>query len=771
MKALRVIAISIVALALNLACALACTDTPTPVPTPNPVVTPALGCAAEIVSPADGSTISGVVPFSVVTACAASVSASTPNLWYRAWTNQGTFDFGGAGDFEGASTTLDTTKYPNGPGAAIVVVYDHFGVTEEGRTAVVNFTVANAGGPTLTPEPTMEPTAVPTVISTPAPGGGNAMRANDFLNTMGAVTHDIQGGTNPASEIAAFNFTGLRLGRDDGTFFQTCSGQPAGTGCTQDLIDVHNGTKTAANPGGVMWDQLPFTCPIGASWCTNQDNPDTFIAITKANWDMLAQAGAFAFAEGPNEPNNNPFWMAGQACQSGNTFAGCAAEMIALRQMVADDPLLADKAVADISEPAAEPDNQGLQFIGPLPAGTLQPAGTVLADVANLHNYLAGGGITTPQDNGVWNDFFYAPPNHPYDDMLGEYCGSTWGANFPAAPLSQCGQIPVMTTETGWRVGDGGVDADTVGRMAVSVYLDAAANGYKAAIWYMLLDDANDGGYGLMNADGSPRAAGTYVHNLTTILDDTSSGFTPTPVSFSVSGLPATGHYLLMEKSTGAYDLVLWGEAFASHTSATVTVNLPSPVSARIYDVTAGTSPVQSVNASMIPVALSDHAMIVEWGGADPVSSPTSAPTAAPTPAPTSGPTQAPTAAPTPIQQATVCRPVWTGPTDPLHPIAVRGTLTLTFNPGCNGAWASEQLFIGCPDSPIVQPPANCSGWPFYQFPEPAGSSITLDTTKLQNREYDMVVGFYGPAGNLLGSMHDTAPAGTDGDLVLTVSN
>jgi len=55
-----------------------------------------------------------------------------------------------------------------------------------------------------------------------------------------------------------------------------------------------------------------------------------------------------------------------------------------------------------------------------------------------------------------------------------------------------------------------------------------------------------------------------YTHNITTILADTSSAFTPIAIPYSIYGMPSTGYSMLLQKSDGTYDLVVWGEAFAS---------------------------------------------------------------------------------------------------------------------------------------------------------------------------------------------------------------
>ena len=82
-----------------------------------------------------------------------------------------------------------------------------------------------------------------------------------------------------------------------------------------------------------------------------------------------------------------------------------------------------------------------------------------------------------------------------------------------------------------------------------------------------------------------------------------------------------------MEKSSGTYELVLWGESFVSMITTNVTVNLGASYSSvNVYDITAGgavgsstngasgTSPTATHNgSSSFTVPLKDHIMIVEF--------------------------------------------------------------------------------------------------------------------------------------------------------------
>jgi hypothetical protein len=421
-------------------------------------------------------------------------------------------------------------------------------------------------------------------------GGSVAMKANDFLNTLGADTHLIQGLETPAAIIAGLEYTGIRNIRDDATH---------DTSIIAKLCAIHDAT-------GAMVDELPIV-----------DSDPNNIADTQAEYEQLAACGAMLAAEGPNEPNNFNFNYNGKTCSVGGSFLPCAQYMAAEYAMVKGDPKLAGMQVWDQTEPGAEPDNTGLQFLTvPSGQGTIQPAGTVFADVANLHNYVRGNGHKTIADNQAWNA--ESTVGGPWDGLVGEFCNTTWNKGHAATPLAGC-TMPKVTTETGWP--STSITQDQQGKLTTNVYLSAAKLSWQNTFVYLLFDEpqAGNAGYGFFSqGDGTanvqPKLLGTYTHNMTTILSDTSSKFTAGTVNYSVANEPSTVHDLLVEKSNGTYELIVWGDQVPPK-SANVIVDLGSSYpTVKVYDITSGTTPVQTQsNASSVPLTLSDHALIVEF--------------------------------------------------------------------------------------------------------------------------------------------------------------
>jgi hypothetical protein len=282
----------------------------------------------------------------------------------------------------------------------------------------------------------------------------------------------------------------------------------------------------------------------------------------------------------------------------------------------ADAKLAGYPVFASSAAGGAEPDNQGLQFLTiPTGAGALMPDHTVYADYANVHNYVRGNGMTAPINNTAWGAEANGASEGPWDGLFGQY-GITWHKKFKGYTIPQLMPLPKVTTETGWETeGTNSITEKQQGKLFTNLYLSAVARHWTYTFIYMLVDEpqANNGYYGLFHLDYSPKLSATYLRNMTTILADTTSPFTPMPLSYSIPSEPSTVHDLLIQKSNGTYELAVWGDQVTG--SNNVTVNLPSRFpSVKVYDVTSGTSPTQTLsNVGSVPLTLSDHAMILEF--------------------------------------------------------------------------------------------------------------------------------------------------------------
>lgn len=177
--------------------------------------------------------------------------------------------------------------------------------------------------------------------------------------------------------------------------------------------------------------------------------------------------------------------------------------------------------------------------------------------------------------------------------------------------LLAAGSRPVMTTEIGWNAST--FSEGQIARYVVQAALDGIKDGDVRMYYYALFNDSS-GNYGLMNSDGSPTAAGTALHNLTTLLADTganAASFTPGSLNYTLGGAESTDNTLLMQKSNGSDWIAVWDESAATHT---VTLNLASAASQiEVFDPVTGTAAISSVsNASSISLSLGNDPLLVE---------------------------------------------------------------------------------------------------------------------------------------------------------------
>jgi hypothetical protein len=328
---------------------------------------------------------------------------------------------------------------------------------------------------------------------------------------------------------------------------------------------------------------------------------------------VLAEAGALLAFEGNNEPNNwgvtyqgekgggrEPSWMAVAKLQRD------------LYQAVKSDPVLAKYPVWSISEPGAQRDNVGLQFLTiPPGAQTLMPDGTKYADYANVHNYIYHPHSPYPADNKTWDA---ADPTAAsrVDGLFGNF-GVTWARRFRGYTQEQLNTLPRVTTETGNTI-EGPVTEERHGLNLMNLYLAQFKRGYVHTSVYLLRDRTDEGGnqsFGFYKADYSPRKAAIYLHNLTTILADKGTLAKPGQFDFAITNQPKTVQELLLQHSDGTFQLTVWGERLSGQDRVTVHLGV-TRVSVRIYDPTTGIEPVKTLtNVGSLELTLSDHPIVI----------------------------------------------------------------------------------------------------------------------------------------------------------------
>ncbi len=194
---------------------------------------------------------------------------------------------------------------------------------------------------------------------------------------------------------------------------------------------------------------------------------------------------------------------------------------------------------------------------------------------------------------------------HTYP-MAGSTTGSTIQTLNSDALLAASSR-PVITTEIGW-------DTSTFSqydqaRFTLDAVFDGIKDGDTKMYFYALFDDGS-GNFGLMNQDGTAKQAGTALHDLTTILADTTASTTGS-LTYGLTGTTANDQSLLMEKSNGTFELVLWNETDAAHN---VTLTLGSAAqTVKVYDPMTGTTAIATYStATSVTIDVPTYPVIVE---------------------------------------------------------------------------------------------------------------------------------------------------------------
>ncbi len=132
--------------------------------------------------------------------------------------------------------------------------------------------------------------------------------------------------------------------------------------------------------------------------------------------------------------------------------------------------------------------------------------------------------------------------------------------------------------------------------------------------------------YGLFKNDGAIKRAGVAMHNLTTILSDPSGsvGQATDQLGFNLSGLPANSHSLLLEKSSGVFDIIIWTENDGLYNAQSGVLS-PAPITpwqmsfdngaqqVVVYDPLWSPHPTQiAYGQTVMPMTLAGHPIVVE---------------------------------------------------------------------------------------------------------------------------------------------------------------
>jgi hypothetical protein len=405
-----------------------------------------------------------------------------------------------------------------------------------------------------------------------------AVRAGDFLSSLGVNIHADQG-YDAKSYIAPLRYLGVRAVRDGIRHVDA-----------EVMLAEATGVRFVVQGGGDLSGEL-------------------------ASARILAEAHALLALEGPNEPNNFAITYQGKQGGRDHGWAPVAAFQADLYRAVKADGALRTYPVFGTSETGAETTDLGLQFrVTPADFHGAVPPGTHFSDFLNIHNYVSGvhGGYG---DNQAWQA---ADPTLQgrWDGLWGN-SGVTWLRHFHGYDAASIVQQPRVTTETGWdsHTDPGGEAAQAA--VLSNTYLAQFKRGWRYTFIYELMDgEGGDGHQGLF--DGTrPKMAATYIHNLTTILADTGNLAQPGTLAFSVQTKSKTVHDLLLQKSNGEFDLVIWDERRDGTDDVSVTF-ADAQKHVDVLDIAQGTAPIDTqTDARQLALELSNHAVILRISAAD----------------------------------------------------------------------------------------------------------------------------------------------------------
>jgi hypothetical protein len=410
------------------------------------------------------------------------------------------------------------------------------------------------------------------------------LSARSFLNTLGVDTHiPYTDGTysNLPTVISDLKYLGIHQVRDG-------------------ITNGQNGSAPLSSYITLAQAGIQFTFVMVAS-----STADISAELNLINQLEVAVPGSVTAIEGPNEVNNQPVTFGGVS-----GFQGALDEQMAIYSAVKADPVLTGLPVYYLT---------GYDASG-LPVGPDPLTASGLANYDNQHPY---------PNNGQ------AP--------------AAYVARSVALPNATSPTERAVFTETGYTTDQ--VSPDVQAKYELDLWMDSAAEGISKTYLYDLLDAyapgsyQGDDGYGLFDDTNAPKEAANAIHALTALLQDNgtnAASFSPSPLTYSIAGLPSTGNSLAIEMSDGSTIISVWNEpqiwnngtqTEISAPSSAVTVSLGATyASVLVYDPLDGTTPIATYSdVSSVTITVTDHPILVEFSGIAPITTPVTTPVTSPT--------------------------------------------------------------------------------------------------------------------------------------------
>jgi hypothetical protein len=198
------------------------------------------------------------------------------------------------------------------------------------------------------------------------------------------------------------------------------------------------------------------------------------------------------------------------------------------------------------------------------------------------------------------------------------------------------GNKPVIVTETGYHNAmndhhdQPSVSEEAAASYITRLYLENFSHGIVRTYWYELLDEAaepsakdNQMHWGLIRSDGTEKPAFQALKNLVALVRDSSAAPAGASLGYSLNVSGGSVSHLLLQKSNGAFLLILWQPISSYDRDAQADIN-NAPVSAtltmekpakrlQIFDTAPQPLAAKSyTNVQQQQLSIPDHAIAVE---------------------------------------------------------------------------------------------------------------------------------------------------------------
>jgi len=546
------------------------------------VVTGALVGQATITAAAGGKSATATVAVSAgavnsvaITPASGSVqTGKTLQLAAKLTDVAGNVVTGGTVSWTSSSTSVATTS-SSGLVTGVAAGSANITAASAGKSNAAAITVTAAAPP---PPPPPPPAPGPPPPPPPPPGSTQAVWSDSFVSSVGVATHFnywdlLPYGDNVNSTIASIKSAGFRFIRDGLSVDVNSGSNDRYWGVMKQLTQQGIKLVLVTQPvylGNNTWVKAPYA---------NQSNLDTAV-------NRVGASGILAF-EGPNEVDNNNGSWGGIPAYGANTKAYMAA-MYTHSKAIAPSIKVIGLTVTSA---------YGASFIGDISS---------YMDAGTIHPYPSGGvpaGYLTSTENA--------------SSLLNGANKGWW------------------VTETGYytapnatqNVYQPGVSEQAQGKYISRLYLDYFNAGISHTSVYEITDEHvstadAESNYGLMHNDGSPKPAYTAIKNLLGLLADPGSQYSPSSLSFSLSGTTSKIRQALFQKRDGRFYLVLWNDVSVyntgsksdvSNAAVPVTVTFAGPHNVSVYQpYTQGPAMSTSTGATSMIVNVPDHPVVLE---------------------------------------------------------------------------------------------------------------------------------------------------------------